>query len=107
MSWLYLVIAGLFEVVWAVGLKYCEGTKFNLALITVILAMTLSMVFLALAIRAIPISLAYAVWTGIGIIGVFLYGSLILKEPVSFINLIFVGFILIGIVGLKLSAKGS
>jgi len=61
MAWLYLVIAGAFEVVWAVGIKYCQGAKFSIALLTVIIAMTLSVVFLALATRTIPMSVAYAV----------------------------------------------
>lgn len=67
--------------------------------------MTLSVIFLGLATRTIPMSIAYAVWTGIGIIGVFTYGLFILKDPISVKNIIFVGMILIGIVGLKLGIK--
>jgi len=67
--------------------------------------MALSVIFLGLATRTIPMSIAYAVWTGIGIIGVFTYGLFILKDPISVKNIIFVGMILIGIVGLKLGIK--
>ena len=102
MAWLYLLIAGIFEIFWAIGIKYCNGLKITLPLVLVIIAMSLSMIFLWLAARTIPMSIAYAVWTGIGVIGVFTYGLLVLKDPVSTSSIIFVSMILIGIVGLKL-----
>ena len=102
MSWIYLVIAGMFEVVWAVAIKYCDGIKFNLPLITVIISMFLSCFFLWLATKTIPMSIAYAIWTGIGIVGVFIYGSLMLKDPITPATAIFVAMILVGIIGLKL-----
>ncbi|MBN8522555.1 MAG: multidrug efflux SMR transporter [Rickettsiales bacterium] len=105
MAWFYLFIAGIFEIFWAVGIKYCDGFKITLPLILVIISMALSVIFLGLATRTIPMSIAYAVWTGIGIIGVFTYGLFILKDPISVKNIIFVGMILIGIVGLKLGIK--
>ena len=105
MVWFYLFIAGIFEIFWAVGIKYCDGFKITLPLVLVIISMTLSVIFLGLATRTIPMSIAYAVWTGIGIIGVFTYGLFILKDPISVKNIIFVGMILIGIVGLKLGIK--
>ena len=105
MAWFYLFIAGIFEIFWAVGIKYCDGFKITLPLVLVIISMTLSVIFLGLATRTIPMSIAYAVWTGIGIIGVFTYGLFILKDPISAKNIIFVGMILIGIVGLKLGIK--
>jgi quaternary ammonium compound-resistance protein SugE len=105
MAWFYLFIAGIFEIFWAVGIKYCDGFKITLPLGLVIISMTLSVIFLGLATRTIPMSIAYAVWTGIGIIGVFTYGLFILKDPISVKNIIFVGMILIGIVGLKLGIK--
>ncbi|MBM3466392.1 MAG: multidrug efflux SMR transporter [Alphaproteobacteria bacterium] len=105
MAWFYLFIAGIFEIFWAVGIKYCDGFKITLPLVLVIISMTLSVIFLGLATRTIPMSIAYAVWTGIGIIGVFTYGLFILKDPISVKNIIFVGMILIGIVGLKLGIK--
>lgn len=105
MAWFYLFTAGIFEIFWAVGIKYCDGFKITLPLILVIISMTLSVIFLGLATKTIPMSIAYAVWTGIGIIGVFTYGLLVLKDPISAKNIIFVGMILIGIVGLKLGIK--
>ena len=105
MAWFYLFIAGIFEIFWAVGIKYCDGFKITLPLVLVIISMALSVIFLGLATKTIPMSIAYAVWTGIGIIGVFTYGLFILKDPISVKNIIFVGMILIGIVGLKLGIK--
>jgi quaternary ammonium compound-resistance protein SugE len=105
MAWFYLFVAGIFEIFWAVGIKYCDGFKITLPLVLVIISMALSVIFLGLATRTIPMSIAYAVWTGIGIIGVFTYGLFILKDPISVKNIIFVGMILIGIVGLKLGIK--
>jgi quaternary ammonium compound-resistance protein SugE len=102
MAWVYLLIAGIFEVVWAVGIKYCDGLKITIPLVLVVIAMAISMIFLGLATKTIPMSIAYAVWTGIGIVGVFAYGLLILKDPISTSSIIFVGLILTGIIGLKL-----
>ena len=105
MAWFYLFTAGIFEIFWAVGIKYCDGFKITLPLILVIISMVLSVIFLGLATKTIPMSIAYAVWTGIGIIGVFTYGLFILKDPISVKNIICVGMILIGIIGLKLGIK--
>ena len=105
MAWFYLFVAGIFEIFWAVGIKYCDGFKITIPLILVIISMTFSIIFLGLATKTIPMSIAYAVWTGIGIVGVFTYGLFILKDPISVKNIIFVGMILIGIVGLKLGVK--
>ncbi len=105
MAWLYLFIAGVFEIFWAVGIKYCDGLKITLPLVLVIISMGLSIIFLGLATKTIPMSIAYAVWTGIGIVGVFAYGLLILKDPISTNSIVFVGLILIGIIGLKLGIK--
>lgn len=105
MAWLYLLIAGVFEIVWAVGIKYCDGLKITLPLVLVIIAMSFSMIFLGLATKTIPMSIAYAIWTGIGIVGVFIYGLLIFKDPISTNSIIFVGMILTGIIGLKLGIK--
>ncbi len=104
MAWIYLLIAGIFEIAWAVSIKYCDGFKITFPLLFVIFSMTMSMIFLWLATKTIPLSIAYAVWTGIGIIGVSLYGVLVLKEEFSMLNLFFVGLILIGIIGLKLKS---
>ena len=105
LSWVYLFIAGLFEVGWAVSIKHCDGFKLNLALLIVITSMTFSMVFMWLALKTIPMGITYAVWTGIGIVGVCSYEAFILKEPLSYSSLFFISLILVGIIGLKLSVK--
>jgi len=105
MSWFYLFMAGIFEIFWAVGIKYCDGFKITISFVLVIISMALSVIFLGLATKTIPMSIAYAVWTGIGIVGVFIYGLLILKDLISVKNIICVGMILIGIIGLKLGIK--
>lgn len=105
MAWLYLLIAGIFEVCWAICIKYCDGFKITIPLVLVVISMILSLVFLWLATKTIPLSIAYAVWTGIGIIGVFVYGLLVLKDPISISGIFFVGMILVGIIGLKLAVK--
>lgn len=105
MAWLYLFIAGFFEVLWAVAVKYCDGFKINVPLIIVVISMIFSIIFLKLAINQIPMSIAYAVWTGIGILGVSLYGIFALKETASILTIIFIGCILFGIIGLKLQSK--
>jgi len=105
MAWIYLFIAGIFEIGWAVGMKYCNDFKPSVPLFIVIFSMIFSVVFLWLASKTLPMSIAYAVWTGIGIVGVTLYGIIVFKEPFSIFNLVFIGMILFGIVGLKLGIK--
>ena len=102
MSWIYLLIAGIFEIIWAVAIKYCDGLKLNMPLMIVAASMFFSCLFLWLATKTIPMSVAYAIWTGIGIVGVFAYGILIFKDPITPATGIFVGMILVGIIGLKL-----
>lgn len=102
MAWIYLVLAGLFEICWAVGLKYTGGfTRLWPSLIT-IAAMAGSFTFLSLALRTIALGTAYAVWTGIGAVGVALLGILMFAEPYHATRLFFIALIVIGIVGLKL-----
>lgn len=102
MSWIFLVAAGLLEIVWAVGLKYTEGfTKLYPSLIT-ITAMILSFGFLSTALKTIPMGTAYAVWVGIGAIGVALIGILFNNEPKDVLRILCLGMILAGIVGLKI-----
>lgn len=101
-AWLLLILAGIFEVVWAVGLKYSAGfTRLTPALITVA-AVIVSMGLLALAARSLPIGTAYAVWTGIGTVGAVLLGILLFGDSASLLRLVFVALILVGIIGLKL-----
>ncbi|MBR1397930.1 MAG: multidrug efflux SMR transporter [Selenomonadaceae bacterium] len=102
-SWIILFIAGLFEVSWAIGLKYTQGFSRLLPSILTIIGMTLSFVFLSLALKKLPLSIAYAVWTGIGIAGTSILGVLIFNEAVSATKIIFVSLIVIGIAGLRLT----
>ena len=102
MAWTYLFIAGLLEIVWAIGLKYTEGfTKLVPSLVTGA-ALVASMVFLALALRAIPVGTGYAVWTGIGAVGTAILGIVLFAEPATLARLGCIGLIVAGIVGLKL-----
>lgn len=102
MQWFFLILAGLLEVAWALGLKYSQGfTKFLPSVFT-IFGMVLSFYFLSLSLKDLPMGNAYAIWTGIGTVGTVILGILIFKEPVSITRLICIGFIIIGIVGLKL-----
>ncbi|SHF29935.1 quaternary ammonium compound-resistance protein SugE [Seinonella peptonophila] len=107
MAWLYLVIAGIFEVVWAVGLKYTHGfTKLFPSIIT-IAAMGISFFLLSTSLKQLPIGTAYAIWTGIGALGTVIVGMLFLNEPKNLLRILFLFMIVIGIVGLKWSAGGS
>lgn len=102
MPWLWLTLAGLLEIVWAIGLKYTDGfTRLLPSLITV-LAMIGSVYFLALAVRSIPIGTGYAVWTGIGAVGVAILGMILFDEPRTLLRIISILFIVAGIAGLKL-----
>ena len=102
MSWFYLVLAGLLEIVWAIGLKYTEGfTKLVPSIVTAV-AMIASVWFLALALRTIPVGTGYAVWTGIGAVGTAILGIVLFAEPATAARLLSIGLIVAGIVGLKL-----
>ena len=104
MSWIILVIAGLLEVVWAIGLKYTHGfTRLTPSVITVT-AMIVSIVLLSGAMRSLPVGTAYAVWTGIGAVGAAITGILLLGESASLARIASLALIVCGIIGLKLSA---
>ena len=103
MSWIILVIAGLLEVVWAIGLKYTHGfTRLVPSLITVA-AMIVSIALLSWAMRTLPVGTAYAVWTGIGAVGAAITGILLLGESASLARIASRALIVAGIIGLKLS----
>ena len=103
MSWVILLIAGLLEVVWAIGLKYTHGfTRLTPSVITVT-AMIVSIVLLSWAMRSLPVGTAYAVWTGIGAVGAAITGILLLGESASLARIASLALIVAGIIGLKLS----
>ena len=105
MSWFILFIAGLFEIAWAVGIKYTEGwTRFWPSVLTVI-AMVASFFFLSLALKHLPMGTAYAVWTGIGTVGTVVYGIVFFKEPTDILRIACIMLIIFGIVGLRILAK--
>ena len=104
MAWVYLFLAGLMEVGWAIGLKQTDGwTRLWPSIVTAIL-MIISFVLLSLALRALPLGTAYAVWTGIGAVGTALLGIVFFGEPRTAIRLGCIALILVGIIGLKISA---
>lgn len=102
MDWIFLFLAGVFEVVWAVCLKYCDGFKPTFALFTTISGSLLSMICLGLAIRTIPMGTAYAIWTGMGVIGITIYGIIFLGETTDPLRMLFLSMIFVGAVGLKM-----
>ena len=102
MAWIILVLAGLFEIGWAVGLKYTEGFTRLWPSLWTVGAMVLSLTLLGLALRTLPLGTAYAIWTGIGTVGTALLGIWLFGEPVTALRLLCIGLILAGIVGLKL-----
>ncbi len=104
MAWIYLMIAGILEVVWATGMKYSEGfTRFWPSVAT-LAAMIISFALLSVSMRTLPLGTAYGVWTGIGALGSVLVGIFLLGESSAPIRLFFISMILFGIVGLKISS---
>lgn len=107
MGWYALLIAGVFEVVWAVGLKHTEGfTRLGPTLLT-LGAMSISFWFLSQSLKTIPMGTAYTVWTAIGAVGTVIYGVLFLREPASLVRLGCIVLIIVAVIGLKLSAGMS
>ncbi|PHM37123.1 quaternary ammonium compound efflux SMR transporter SugE [Xenorhabdus innexi] len=104
MSWLILLIAGLFEVVWAVGLKYTQGFSRLVPSLVTVSAMAVSVGLLAYAMKNLPTGTAYAVWTGIGAVGTAIFGIIILGESANPARILSLGLIIVGIIGLKLAS---
>ena len=107
MNWIILIVAGVLEVGWAIGLKYTEAFTRPLPTVVTVAAMIASMGLLGIAVRTLPIGTAYAVWTGIGTLGTVIVGILLLGESASFPRLLCVLLIVVGILGLKLTASHS
>jgi len=103
MAWLILFLAGLFEVGWAVGLKYTDGFTRPGPTLATVAAMAMSLWLLGIAMKTLPLGTAYAVWVGVGTIGTVILGIVLLNEPVNALRLISVALILAGIIGLKLA----
>jgi quaternary ammonium compound-resistance protein SugE len=101
MAWLILVVAGLFEVAWAIGLKYTEGFTRLWPTVGTVTAMVVSLGLLGVAMKSLPVGTSYAVWVGVGAVGTALLGIVILGESASAGRLVSLGFIVVGIVGLK------
>ena len=104
MSWFLLFIAGLLEVAWAAGLKTSEGfTRLGPSIFTLITA-TASFVLLAIAMKQLPLGTAYAVWTGIGAVGAFIFGIAVMGEALTAARIVSASLIVVGLIGLKLSS---
>ncbi len=106
MKWIILLLAGIFEIVWAVAMKYSNG--FTVLIPSIITAITyiLSAVFLALALKHLPLGMAYAMWVAFGIIGTAILGVLLFCEKLTVLQIVSIILIIIGVIGLKLFAKG-
>ena len=104
MNWIILFVAGLFETVWAVGLKYTHGFSRLWPSVGTLVAMGISVYLLAHAMRILPVGTAYAVWTGIGAVGAVILGIVLFGEPVTLPRLLCVALIVAGLIGLKLTA---
>ncbi len=102
MAWVYLLGAGIFEMVWVVAMKYAEGFTKIVPSVIMIVAMIFSIGLLGVAVKTIPLGTGYAIWTGIGAVGAVTYGMIFFGEPVTALRLTFITMIVIGLVGLKL-----
>ena len=102
MAWVYLIIAGCFEMGWAIGLKYTDGFTRLMPTIWTVAAMVISVLLLGLALRDLQVGTGYAVWTGIGTVGTALLGMYLFGDPATVARLVSIGLIVAGIIGLKL-----
>ena len=106
MNWAILVLAGLFEIGWAIGLKYTEGFTRLWPTVGTVLAMAISLGLLGIAMKSLPVGTAYAVWVGVGAVGTAILGIVLLGEPANAGRMISLGLIVAGIIGLKLATPG-
>jgi quaternary ammonium compound-resistance protein SugE len=104
-AWLVLVVAGLFETAWAIGLKYADGFTRPWPSVLTVVALAISMLLLALAVRVLPIGTAYAVWVGIGALGAATLGAVLFQEPLTPARAGFLLLLLVSIVGLRLTGR--
>ena len=103
MNWIILILAGLLEIVWAIGLKYTEGFTRLWPTVGTVLAMVISLGLLGIAMKSLPVGTAYAIWVGVGAIGTAILGIVLLGEPANAGRLLSLALILSGIIGLKLA----
>ena len=101
MSWIILLLAGLFEVAWAIGLKYTDGFTRPLPTLLTVAAMVVSIGLLGLAMKELPLGTAYAIWTGVGAVGTAILGIVLFADPATLPRLACIGLIVAGIIGLK------
>lgn len=106
MNWIILVLAGLLEIVWAIGLKYTDGLTRLWPTVGTVLAMLISIGLLGIAMKSLPVGTAYAVWVGVGAVGTAIFGIILFNEPTNIGRLLSLALILAGIIGLKLSTPG-
>ncbi|MDR0182613.1 quaternary ammonium compound efflux SMR transporter SugE [Lysobacter arvi] len=104
MPWILLVLAGLFEVGWAIGLKYTDGFTRLWPTVGTVAAMAISLGLLGVAMKSLPVGTAYAIWVGVGAVGTVILGIVLFNEPTNALRLISVGLIVAGLVGLKLAS---
>ncbi len=104
MAWVYLTIAGLFEVAWVVGMKLSDGFRKPWIAAPTVVGMALSFYFLALAMRTLPLGTAYAIWTGIGAVGAICLGMMYFDEPFSWLRVVFATLAIAGLAGLKVTS---
>lgn len=107
MYWIVLFVAGLFEVAWAIGLKYTEGFSKLWPSVFTIVCMIISMGLLAYAVKHLPIGTAYAIWTGIGVVGTAILGIILFNESKELVRIFFIFLIVVGIIGLKIFSGQS
>ena len=107
MAWVVLIVAGIFEIGWAVGLKYTNGFSRPWPVFGTVVALIVSVALLGLAVRTLPLGSAYAVWTGVGTVGTAILGILLFREPATAARLFCIALIVAGIIGLKLTSVSS
>ena len=103
MNWFLLVLAGLFEIGWAIGLKYTEGFTRLWPTIGTIAAMVISLALLGIAMKSLPVGTAYAIWVGVGAVGTAVLGMVLLEEPADLMRILSLALIVMGLIGLKLA----
>ena len=103
MPWIILVLAGLFEIGWAIGLKYSDGFSRLWPSVYTVVAMAISLGLLGIAMKSLPVGTAYAIWVGVGAVGTVILGIVLFDEPVNGLRIASVGLIIAGLVGLKLA----